>query len=157
MKVVTESDSVEVEDKLLRFISPNEEFIQRSGTCVAALSHGFTCDSCERRINCHYAEVTAADGTEGAAAVTAVVVVEGAPPPGQRPCRPPGCPGPRRRRPRLLGRGETPPPRRRPGPAGSQPPPVSAVRGTAGALLASSVMLVWGPRGDRSDVMRLVG
>ena len=70
MKVVTESDAVEVEEKLLRFFSTNEEFIQRSETCVEALSHGFTCDSCERIIDCHDADDSDAVGMDGTAAGT---------------------------------------------------------------------------------------
>ena len=70
MKVVTESDAVEVEEKLLRFFSTNEEFIQRSETCVEALSHGITCDSCERIIDCHDADDSDAVGMDGTAAGT---------------------------------------------------------------------------------------
>lgn len=77
MKVVTERDAVEVEEKLLRFFSTNEEFIQRSETCVEALSHGITCDSCERIIDCHDADDSDADGTEGTAAETAVAAGPG--------------------------------------------------------------------------------
>jgi hypothetical protein len=70
MKVVTERDAVEVEEKLLRFFSTNEEFIQRSETCVEALSHGLTCDSCERIIDCHDADDSDAVGMDGTAAGT---------------------------------------------------------------------------------------
>jgi len=70
MKVVTERDAVEVEEKLLRFFSTNEEFIQRSETCVEALSHGITCDSCERIIDCHDADDSDAVGMDGTAAGT---------------------------------------------------------------------------------------
>jgi len=61
---------VEVEEKLLRFFSTNEEFIQRSETCVEALSHGITCDSCERIIDCHDADDSDAVGMDGTAAGT---------------------------------------------------------------------------------------
>ena len=70
MKVVIERDAVEVEEKLLRFFSTNEEFIQRSETCVEALSHGITCDSCERIIDCHDADDSDAVGMDGTAAGT---------------------------------------------------------------------------------------
>ena len=52
MRVVTEADGVMVEERLLRFFSTSEEFMEKSNTCLEAIANvmTFVCDACELQV-----------------------------------------------------------------------------------------------------------